>query len=128
MGWMFGCADSGFALYHCFIDNIYAERCQGTKNPLIPGNPTNFVTTNCTVGKCIGRNCGGGHKIQNTALQSTFDKFVFDGSPVGSEPNYGTSNSGTKIQADYDGSGTYLQPQFCTVNSVASSNCNGTGL
>lgn len=126
-GWEFGTAARSQQLVNCFIDNIYGERCTGLRSNTQPGNPATFTLVDCVVGNAIGRNCGAGFKIEANTRNVAFGQLVFDGSPVGAEPAYGTLNSGTKIQGGVVG-GVTMTPQGVSIGAVISSNCAGTGL
>jgi hypothetical protein len=50
-----------------FIDNIYAEGCDGSYDGAggLNGNGAVFTTQYCQVGKVITKDCGGGIKFQD---------------------------------------------------------------
>jgi len=118
-GWSFGIDGTGTQhVTHSFIDNIRAEACDATIGGGVQGNPIIYTTQYCEVGKSYGKDCAGGIKIQDTALNSTFDQCIWIGNASG------TSNSGVKVQ----GNGAGLTAKNITINAIIVSSAPGVGL
>jgi hypothetical protein len=93
-GWSFGVNGTAGEnrVFRSFIDNIYSENCTNGGYGSLQGNPALFTVVECSVGKVVGKNCGGGIKIQDSSSDSTFGQLLFESTSNGS------TNSGTKIQ------------------------------
>jgi hypothetical protein len=119
-GWSFGISSSSQHVLRSFIDNIYAEGCDGSYDGAggLNGNGAVFTTQYCQVGKVITKDCGGGIKFQDESQDTDIAELKFIGKTNGS------ANSGVKIQ----GNGAGLTPTRINVGLISSYNAYGNGL
>jgi hypothetical protein len=119
-GWSFGISSSSQHVLRSFIDNIYAEGCDGSYDGAggLNGNGAVFTTQFCQVGKVITKDCGGGIKFQDESQDTDIAELKFIGKTNGS------ANSGVKIQ----GNGAGLTPTRINVGLISSYNAYGNGL
>jgi hypothetical protein len=117
-GWSFGVNGTAGEnrVFRSFIDNIYSENCTNGGYGSLQGNPALFTVVECSVGKVVGKNCGGGIKIQDSSSDSTFGQLLFESTSNGS------TNSGTKIQGN---AGASLFPTNISVGQIISKSCEG---
>lgn len=119
--WSFGTSGSiTFELADSFIDNAYAEDCQGTYAGL-EGNAALVTAFRTTIGTLQAKDAHGGFKIQNSSAHVTVGALLFDGD----DQTYGSANCGTKVQGT---SGSSLYPIDINIGEIVTRNCYGNGL
>lgn len=117
-GWSFGISASSQHVTNTFIDNIYAEDCTNATYGTLQGNGFIATTKYCSIGKVECVNCGGGNKIQDDSIDTTWASSIFRGGANN------TSNCGTKLQG---GSGL-KDLERISVGQIISENCHSSGL
>lgn len=120
-GWSLGTTGSAeFRLFSCFIDDIYAEDCEGAFAGL-EGNGVILTAVDTKVGTLHTKDCAGGIKLQNSTTRTRVAVAIFDGD----DHTFAGVNSGLKLQGFTAGG---LFPTDLTVDSAISRNGYGNGL
>lgn len=92
-----------------------------------PGNGFFVSGHRYAVGRILGRNLSGGHKIGPGNLDVSVGLAVFDGLALGSEADNGTDNCGFKVQGDIpDVTGTATADGSGTLTAVTTTPVGGS--